>query len=299
MNGQINVYKWHGSFTLLETINNGGTYTYPRMANWGGDVVLYAGSIAYWFNEQTERFESKGNLTFNGSALATHNHTLYGVCYDGKYRVAVLNSHTDTKLYEVQDPKNPQMVTNPITIPFPTDDSNVFAHTSTLKGFSMDGSEEYGILAYAQSFWQDPILLSRLAPGASSFQTLFNVNRPNAESHSGNALVYKDKTLALHGNNAVSSFGRMDSGTYRNLGSYSGGMNGSELPVFGLNEQFYGALPSSGGSLIYRIEETSATLVETIPDSSTSSQSLGLAIYNGDIYLINGYSRNVYKLLLG
>ncbi|MCL1123189.1 hypothetical protein [Shewanella surugensis] len=291
LNNVLRIYEWSGGFSLIQTLNSNARNSYFRVINFGEQAILYAGDSAYLFDEQLNEF------VFSG-ATGGNEHTKYGVAFDGKYRVAMLNSKTDTQVYEVENPLTPHVLTHPISIPFPAVTSDAITAETNLKAFSFDGSEEFGLIAYAQSFWDDPILVSRLAPNAASFTTVYSAQKPNGESHSGNALVYKDKTLVLHGNNNISSFGRMDTGTYQSFQTYSGGINGAELPVFSLKDNFYGVLPSSTGSLIYQVFTGTAVLKATVPGASTSSQSIGLAIFDGDIFLINGNTLIVHKLII-
>ena len=302
-NNLLHIYEWNGSLNFIESINTLAPGSYFRVINFSGEVVLYDGDKAYLYDEQSNKFVFTGETSNFGG----NKYTKYGVAFDGKNRVAMINNMNntnypgdikDTKVYEVENPLNPHILSNPVNIPFPTDILNIVTNGGYYKSFSFDGSEEYGLIAYAQSqsIWQDPILVSRLKPNTTSFETVYSSLRSNGESHGGNAMVYNNKVLALHGNNSNSTFGRMDSGVYKVFQNYTGGVNGGELPVFSLKDNFYGILPSSGGSHIYQILSDTAVLKSTVPGASTSSQSIGLAIFDGEIIIVNGNTLQVHKL---
>lgn len=290
-NSTMHIYQWDGGFNLIQTLTTNSTNSYFRAINFGGETVLYDGDSAYKFDDASNQF------VYTGSTGGNTN-TKYGVAYDGKCRVAMLNSKIDTKVYEVADPSTPHVLSNAIDIPFPDDSSDAITYTGGLKPFSFSGSEEYGLLAYSQSFWNDPIYVSRLRPGSDTFETVFSAGRQDGESHGGNAIVFSDQALAIHGNNSRSTFARMEAGSYVNLGSYSGGINGGELPVFAVGEDMYAVLPSSLGSLVYKINTNTAELKTTVTGTSSSTNTLGVAIFDGVIYLINGYTKRVYKLVI-
>ena len=167
----------------------------------------------------------------------------------------------------------------------------------------------------AQTFGSDFIYLYHLTAGGSSLSTLYSTAVAGSSNfHGGNVLVYGQHSLALTGNNpdktgdspAPGTFARLESGSHDDLtpsggqSAYQASVDGGEIPLFSIASHPFAVIPEASGTSLMQIKsDNSFDRIFTIAgDVSTNTQTLGLAIFHGQVLIINGHTRSIHQLQL-
>ena len=327
-NTSLRVLRWDGAyFSELQNINDAARYSQFRVMNCDGVTVLYDGNKAYTWKAGSRRFEETGLV--RGLTFSHQDYAQYAVAYDGVFRVAVADRLNNSYLFTLDDPYQPHVLTPVGELPFATTTAalassgarrrrGVWPYRTTValaspdssyRVLHLDGNPTFGLLATTINVDSAQIRHYRVQPGTSTIEAqTINAQTPLPDGglYTAGQLVYQDSArviIANGGNELAGKVHSLDGDTVTELGSYDQLYNGGDIKLFNIGTRLCMMIQEGPGASeqigIYQLDGASKTRLASIPGQiTTAAKSLGLAVFDHRVLVINGNERNVFELII-